>query len=140
MLRVSLQHVARVEAGCCVAFKLGHHRHLPRPDLRRLQSSAAAGGSSLLPKADDFAERHIGPRRHDQQQMLSMLGFKVSHTTASTTTQQCSTHQQPSLTSPQDPHPSSLPPTSLLLPSPHPKPDTRLCWSLIFPYTAMHVC
>lgn len=76
MLRVSLQHVARAEAGCTVALRLGHpHQRFPRPDLRRLQTSARAV-SSLLPQADNFAERHIGPRRHDQEKMLALLGFK----------------------------------------------------------------
>lgn len=79
MLRVTLQHVVRVEAGCSVALRLSNPGpNLPRPDLRRLASTSA--GSSLLPKADDFAERHIGPRRHEQERMLALLGFKVSNT------------------------------------------------------------
>ena len=52
---------------------MGHRRP---SDLRRFHASASQG-SSLIPQADDFAERHIGPRKHDQEKMLSMLGFKV---------------------------------------------------------------
>ncbi|MPC08377.1 Glycine dehydrogenase (decarboxylating), mitochondrial [Portunus trituberculatus] len=72
MLRVTIHHVAGLE-GCWAVLKRGHRRG--PCDLRRFHASASAG-SSLIPQADDFAERHIGPRRHDQEKMLSMLGFK----------------------------------------------------------------
>ena len=93
MLRVTLHHATRLEPGCCAALKLGHQRRFPQLDLRRHESSSAGSGSSLLPQADDFAERHIGPRLHDQAKMLSMLGFKVSY--ISTTTYHAVPHTNP---------------------------------------------
>lgn len=34
---------------------------------------------TLFSKEFEFQARHIGPREHDQRQMLDELGFKVCH-------------------------------------------------------------
>lgn len=34
--------------------------------------------AKLFPKREEFPARHIGPRDHEQTQMLELLGFRVS--------------------------------------------------------------
>lgn len=58
----------------------------------RVRDSSSGGGDSgttgasrvlerLLPRHDDFAERHIGPRDKDQREMLQALGLAVRTST-----------------------------------------------------------
>ena len=42
-----------------------------------LAISAEKRGKSLIPKREEFASRHIGPRESDRDQMLAYLGYKV---------------------------------------------------------------
>lgn len=34
----------------------------------------------LLPQKEEFQARHIGPREHEQIEMLRLIGFKVTYT------------------------------------------------------------
>lgn len=34
----------------------------------------------LLPQKEEFQARHIGPREHEQMEMLKLIGFKVTYT------------------------------------------------------------
>lgn len=34
----------------------------------------------LLPQKEEFQIRHIGPREHEQMEMLRLIGFKVTYT------------------------------------------------------------
>lgn len=34
----------------------------------------------LLPQKKEFQARHIGPRQHEQMEMLRLIGFKVTYT------------------------------------------------------------
>lgn len=51
--------------------------------VRGLRTSAAASSSSsrqierILPRHDDFAERHIGPGEREKREMLDLLGLEV---------------------------------------------------------------
>jgi hypothetical protein len=38
----------------------------------------------LFPRCEEFPARHIGPREHEQTQMLELLGFRVSNKLVST--------------------------------------------------------
>ena len=44
----------------------------------RSQVTSAATTDKIFKKQDDFQARHIGPREHEQTQMLELLGFRVS--------------------------------------------------------------
>lgn len=44
----------------------------------RSSSSYRHNLEGLLPQKDEFQVRHIGPREHEQTQMLKTIGFKVS--------------------------------------------------------------
>lgn len=53
-------------------------RKVNRGQLGQVRSQAsAASTTSLLPAADDFCDRHIGPRKDDQKKMLESLGYEV---------------------------------------------------------------
>lgn len=43
-------------------------------------STSATGVKRLIPKREEFASRHIGPRASDRDQMLAYLGYKVQKT------------------------------------------------------------
>lgn len=45
----------------------------------RSQVTSAAATDKIFKKQDDFPARHIGPREHEQTQMLELLGFRVSN-------------------------------------------------------------
>ncbi|KAI3372626.1 hypothetical protein L3Q82_023106 [Scortum barcoo] len=53
----------------------------PRVGLRGLRTSAAASSSRqierILPRHDDFAERHIGPGEREKREMLDVLGLET---------------------------------------------------------------
>lgn len=51
---------------------------------RGLRTSAAASSRQIeriLPRHDDFAERHIGPGEREKREMLDALGLEVRFTT-----------------------------------------------------------
>lgn len=64
-------------AGQCInSLKtIGLNRRLPSMSLRGI-SSAIACNESLLPRADVFSHRHIGPRLKDQEKMLALVGYE----------------------------------------------------------------
>jgi len=41
-------------------------------------SSNSATLDKIFPRTPDFPSRHIGPREHEQSEMLELLGFRVS--------------------------------------------------------------
>lgn len=43
----------------------------------QLSSSQKQNMSKLLPQKEEFQARHIGPREHEQIEMLRLIGFKV---------------------------------------------------------------
>lgn len=65
-------------AGQCInSLKtIGLNRRLPSMSLRGISSSAIACNESLLPRADVFSHRHIGPRLKDQEKMLALVGYE----------------------------------------------------------------
>lgn len=65
-------------AGQCInSLKtIGLNRRLPSMSLRGISSSAIACNESLLPRADVFSHRHIGPRLKDQEKMLGLVGYE----------------------------------------------------------------
>lgn len=70
-----LDHLARSQ-GRTVARIVA--RKVNRGQLGQIRSQAsAASTTSLLPAADDFCDRHIGPRKDDQKKMLESLGYEV---------------------------------------------------------------
>ncbi|XP_068205114.1 glycine dehydrogenase (decarboxylating), mitochondrial [Palaemon carinicauda] len=44
--------------------------------IRCISTNTAVFNSSLLPQADAFSDRHIGPRLDDQRKMLDLLGYE----------------------------------------------------------------
>ncbi|XP_042864469.1 glycine dehydrogenase (decarboxylating), mitochondrial-like [Penaeus japonicus] len=71
---VLLDHLARSQ-GRTVARIVA--RKVNRGQLGQIRSQAsAASTTSLLPAADDFCDRHIGPRKNDQKKMLESLGYE----------------------------------------------------------------
>lgn len=40
-------------------------------------SSHRQNMSKLLPQKEEFQTRHVGPREHEQIEMLRLIGFKV---------------------------------------------------------------
>lgn len=63
---------------------------------RGLRTSAAAASSRrierILPRHDDFAERHIGPGEREKRDMLDVLGLEVRRRTK---TPKCHQHDDP---------------------------------------------
>lgn len=43
----------------------------------QLISSHKQNMNKLLPQKEEFQTRHIGPREHEQIEMLKLIGFKV---------------------------------------------------------------
>lgn len=41
--------------------------------------SSSVSTRKLIPKREEFASRHIGPRASDRDQMLAYIGYKVSN-------------------------------------------------------------
>lgn len=48
-----------------------------QPQCAAFSTSVEKRGKGLIPKREEFASRHIGPRESDRDQMLAYLGFKV---------------------------------------------------------------
>lgn len=69
LLDRAIQGCTRARIAASRAIYLPHHGQV-----RGLPSSANLG--SLLPQADDFSIRHIGPSNKDQQAMLTLLGYE----------------------------------------------------------------
>ncbi|OXA57927.1 Glycine dehydrogenase (decarboxylating), mitochondrial [Folsomia candida] len=48
-----------------------------QPQCAAFSTSVEKRGKGLIPKREEFASRHIGPRESDRDQMLAYLGFKT---------------------------------------------------------------
>lgn len=48
-------------------------QHAPGLQLSNLHKNL----DKLLPQKEEFQARHIGPREHEQMEMLRLIGFKV---------------------------------------------------------------
>jgi hypothetical protein len=47
-------------------------------NVNKLDNDGLQHLAKLFPRCEEFPARHIGPRDHEQTQMLELLGFRVS--------------------------------------------------------------
>jgi len=73
-LKVKMQYILKITK--CSKFL--NKYNIVAQHKRSLQlSSQRQNMKKLLPQKEEFQARHIGPREHEQIEMLRLIGFKV---------------------------------------------------------------